>query len=172
MKRFFALLLCVLMAFCLVACEGDEGNVDNEGNSKNPASIDFYISYNGTKIELGADAKPVITALGEPVSKTEAGNCGGQGSLTKYVYASLELYVLTSSDGEVIDQITLLDDSSATAEGVTIGSTKDEVVEACGKSYTKLSDTGITYTSGSKNLIFKLRDGSVVGIDYRMSTNG
>jgi hypothetical protein len=172
MKKFFALLLAALMIFSLVACNGDSTDTDNEGNLKNPSTIDFYVNHNGVKIELGADAQPVIAVLGEPASKSEAGNCGGQGTLTKYVYASFELYVLTSTGGEVIDQITLLDDASTTAEGISIGATKDEVIAACGKSYAKNSDTGITYTSGNKNLIFKLRDGAVVGIDYRMSTGG
>lgn len=172
MKRFFALLLCLLMVFCVAACDKDGGNKDNGSNdndgTKPKAAVSFYVEHNSVKIELGGDAKAVITALGTPKSTSPMGNCGGQGTLTKYTYASIEIYVLTSGAKETVDQITLLDDSTKTPENITIGSTKDEVIKACGNAYSKVSDTGITYTSGDKNLMIQLRDGVVVGIDYRV----
>ena len=172
MKRIFALLLCLVMAFAVVACDKDGGdNVEgtkNDDKGTQKSSVSFYIDHSSAKIELGGDAKAVITALGTPKSTSPMGNCGGQGTLTKYTYASVAIYVLTSGDKETVDQITLLDDSVKTPENITIGSTKDEVIKACGSAYSKISDSSITYTSGNKNLIIQLRDGAVVGIDYRI----
>ena len=159
------------MIFCVAACDEKGNNGDgtkDNGSTKPKAAVSFYVNYNSTKIELGDDAKAVITALGTPKSTSPMGNCGGQGTLTKYTYASIEIYVLTSGDKETVDQITLLDDSIKTPENITIGATKDEVIKACGSAYSKISDTGITYTSGNKNLMIQLRDGAVVGIDYRV----
>ena len=159
------------MIFCVAACDEKGNNGDgtkDKGTTKPKAAVSFYVNYNSTKIELGGDAKAVITALGTPKSTSPMGNCGGQGTLTKYTYASIEIYVLTSGDKETVDQITLLDDSIKTPENITIGATKDEVIKACGSAYSKISDTGITYTSGNKNLMIQLRDGAVVGIDYRV----
>ncbi len=172
MKKILALILCLfLCAFCFAACEGDEGGKDKNGeegeSTKLQSSVGFYVNYNSVKIELGADAKGVTSALGTPKSTSPQGSCGGQGTLTKYTYASVELYVLTSSSGdETFDQISLLDDTVKTDKGISIGSTKDEVVKAYGNGYTKSGETGMTYTSGNKNLKFTLRDGSVVGVDY------
>ncbi len=172
MKRFFALLLCLLVAFCVAACNKDKGDTDkdsdnDDGGASSKSSVSFYVNCNSVKVELGGDAKAVISALGTPKSTSPMGNCGGQGTLTKYSYASIEVYVLTVGDKETVDQITLLDDSIKTPENITIGSTKDDVIKACGNA-TKLSDTNITYTSGNKNLMIQLRDGAVVGIDYRV----
>ncbi len=161
------------MAFCLVACENKKNNNNDDddrdgGGASKKSSVSFYVDYNSVKIELGADAKAVLTALGTPKSSSPMGNCGGQGTLTKYVYASIELYTVTNGNTETVDQITLLDDAVKCPEGVGIGSTSADVLKSCGSNPAKKSDTGITYTSGSKNLIFSLRDGAVVGIDYRV----
>ena len=133
------------------------------------AAVKYYVEFTGVKIELGADAEAVIDALGTPKATAEVGNCGGQGTLTKYTYASLELYVLTSGTSSTIDQITLLDDSIATPEGIRIGTAQADVKTKC-KTPTKSSDASYTYTSGNKNLKFNFRDGAVVGIDYMRTT--
>ena len=171
MKKFLALLLCILMAFTVVACDKkDKDNDDDKGGNKSTSSqksaVSFYVNYNSVKIELGAEAKAVLSALGTAKSSEAVGNCGGQGTLTKYVYDSIELYVLTSNGKDTVDQITLLDDAVQTAENLRIGSTKDDVVLMCGKGYSKITDTNIIYTSGTKNIKFTLRDDAVVGIDY------
>ncbi|MBQ8140146.1 MAG: hypothetical protein IJ038_00430 [Clostridia bacterium] len=170
MKRIFALLLCFLMIFAVVSCSKDENEEENGGDkgitTSQKSSVSFYVNYKSVKIELGADAKAVISALGTAKSSLSMGNCGGLGTLTKYVYDSLEIYVLASGSTETVDQITLLDDAVQTPEKVSVGSAKDAVISACGNGYSKMTDTSITYTSGSKNLKFTLRDGTVTGIDY------
>ena len=175
MKKFLALLLCILMAFCVIACDKKKekgGSDDDEGgNSIKPQqTVSFSVSYNSTKIALGADAKAIIATLGEPASKQEAGSCAGQGTLTKYKYPSLEIYVLTNGNVQTIDQISFLDDGVKTSEGIKIGSSADDVTKACGKA-TKQTETYMTYSSGKTTLQFQFRDGAVVGIDYRMVTN-
>lgn len=174
MKKFLALLLCLMMAFALVACDSKKDKKSNDDDDDGGAStvkkssVSFYVNYNSAKIELGADAKAILSALGAPKSSSPMGNCGGQGTLTKYVYASIELYTVTNGSTETVDQVTLLDDAVKCPEGVGIGSAAADVLKACGSNPTKKSDTGITYTSGNKNLIFSLRDGAVVGVDYRV----
>ncbi len=173
MKRFFAILLCVLMLFSLVACKEEKKNTGSNGD-KGEASqqsgdtAGFYAQYNSVKIELGSDAKNTITSLGTPKGSEPAGSCGGQGTLTKYTYASMEMYVLKNGDKETVDQIDFLDDTPKTAKGITIGDKKEDVVAAHGKDFSE-TETTITYKSGNKNLKFTLRDGAVVGITYRIS---
>ena len=176
MKKLLAIFLCLLMMLTLVACDSGDDNKDNGGDdaakttaAESSAKVKYYVEASGVKIELGADADAVITALGTPKATAEVGNCGGQGTLTKYTYASMEVYVLTSGSSKTIDQITLLDDTVATPEGIKIGSTQHDVNTKC-KNPTKSSESSYTYTSGKNNLKFNFRDGAVVGIDYMRTT--
>ena len=177
MKKILAIFLCLLMMVSvLAACDSGDGYKDDNSGSgaattkaTEGASVKYYVEFTGVKIELGADAEAVIDALGTPKATAEVGNCGGQGTLTKYTYTSIEVYVLTSGASKTIDQITLLDDSVSTPEGIKIGSTQNDVKTKC-KTPTKSSDASYTYTSGNKNLKFNFRDGAVVGIDYMRTT--
>ena len=176
MKKILAIFLCLLMLLTLLACDSGDDNKDksDDGAAKTTAAessakVKYYVEAGGVKIELGADADAIITALGTPKATAEVGNCGGQGTLTKYTYASMEIYVLTSGSSKTIDQITLLDDTISTPEGIKIGSTKQDVDAKC-KTPTKSTESAYTYTSGNKNLKFNFRDGAVVGIDYMRTT--
>ena len=168
MKRIFALLVCLVLALGLISCDkGADKNKDN-GNDKNgeQSSVSFYMNYGDVKIELLADANAVIEKLGAASSESEMGACGDQGTVTKYVYDNIELFVLKNGGNATVDQITFKSDLVKTPEGITIGSSKDDVIKAYGEGYAKCTDTEIRYTSGNKNLKLQLRDGSVVGIDY------
>ena len=179
MKKILAIFLCLLMMLTFVACDsGKDNNKKSEGGdsgsavttkASESASVKYYVNVGSVKVELGGDADAVITALGTPKATAEVGNCGGQGTLTKYSYASVEIYVLTSGTSKTIDQITLLDDTVSTAEGIKIGSAQADVKTKC-KTPTKSSESSYTYTSGNKNLKFNFRDGAVVGIDYMRTT--
>ena len=167
MKRIFALLLCLILTLGFAACgEGSDNKGNEQNGNQNTSSLNFYINYKNVKIELGADATSLISALGTPVTQSEMGACGDLGTVTKYVYDEIELFVLKSGDKATVDQITLKNDLVKTPDGVTIGSSKDDVLSACGKGYAKCDDGEIRYTSGNKNLKFTLRDGAVVGINY------
>ena len=177
MKKILAIFLCLLMMLTFVACDSGDDHKGDNGAGDTPkttaaassATVKYYVEVGGVKIELGADADAVISALGTPKATAEVGNCGGQGTLTKYTYASIEVYVLTSGSSKTIDQITLLDDTVSTPEGIKIGSAQNDVKTKC-KTPTKSSDSSYTYTSGNKNLKFNFRDGAVVGIDYMRTT--
>lgn len=166
MKRIFALLLCLVLAIGLVACDSGKDKDKDKKDETEQGSTNFYMTYNNVKIELLADANAVIEKLGAPISQSEMGACGDQGTVVKYVYDNIELFVLKNGSKATVDQITLKSDLVKTSEGITVGATKDDVINAHGKDYAKCDDNEIRYTSGNKNLKFRLRDGSVVGVDY------
>ena len=179
MKRFFALLLCLIMAFALVACDdkdkdGNKNDDDGDSGAKAPQSnVSYYVEYKSVKIELGADASALIKSLGTPTSESSAGNCGGLGTLTKYEYGNdLTIYILTSGSKQTVDSITLKSDTVLTAKGVGIGSSRAEVLEAHGKNPTSNTDSLITYVSGAKTLAFSMRDDTVTKVEYRISNEG
>ncbi len=168
MKKFLAIILVILMALSVfVGCEKEDtdtekGATTTKGDS---AKIDFYIDYKSAKIELGGDAVAALNALGTPKSSEPQGDCSGKGSLTKYVYDSIVLYVLDDGKSKTVDQITLLDDSVKTPAGIKVGSSREEVMKAYGE---KSGDGSVTYKSGNNNLMIGFRDGSVSSIDLRV----
>lgn len=165
MKRIFAIKMLALitallmLSLCLVAC-GEEDKVDGD-----PDSANFYVTYRGVKIQLGKDAKAATDALGEPLSFSELGDCGGLGAQVKYTYSSLAVYALVDkNDNAVIDAIELYDDSITTPEGVYIGMSEED---ARAKLEGAAEKSGaLTVTKGKYSLKVKLEDGKVSEINY------
>ena len=156
-QRIVLLLLCTVLVCSFAACAGE--------TEENEKMSNFAVIYNGTEIELGKPADSVLKALGEPIYRSEIGDCGGLGAQVRYEYSSLVLYVLESEDdGNVIDQVTLTDDLIATAKGITIGSSEEELRELYGEP-SKTEGDVLSYISGNKYLIFKISNGTVSAID-------
>lgn len=152
-----AVVCCLLMTASLAACDSGE-------KQKESGDI-YYITYDGTKIELGAKAEGVLGALGEAKEVKELGDCGGLGAQIKYSYNDFDLYTLKSGDNETVDQITLRSDLVSTSKGICIGDSSDKVIEAYGEPASK-SDKELKYVSGELILKFKISGGSVTDIDY------
>lgn len=169
MKKILALILSLFMILvAFSACNEGDGETDkgkNDGGKNEGKEIAFYVNYKSAKIELSADASAVLNSLGTPKSSEPQVDCSGKGSLTKYVYESVTVYVLDDGKTKTVDHITILDDSVKTPEGVTIGSERSAVNSAYGE---KSGETSVTYSSGKKHLIIGFRDGSVSSIDYRV----
>ena len=163
MKRIVAFILalgcCVGLALTFCSCN-DKGTGGNDI---------FYMEYNGTKIELGAKSDSVISKLGTAKSVKELGDCGGFGAQIKYTYSDIELYTLKSNDGETVDQIEFTSDLVSTSKNISLGDSKDKVIEAYGEPQEQ-NDRDIMYTEGNMTLKFKVDGGKVVAIDYIRST--
>ncbi len=177
LKIIISLLLVTLCVFFCVACDGGKDNSADRGGSssgngdKNDGEVKLYVDYNDIRIKLGAKADDVIEALGEPQSRTEIGDCGGLGAQVRYVYPSIEVYVLESkTDGNIIDQITFRDDVVSTPEGVCIGTSLADAKEALGEP-TSETAKALLYTSGKYTLKLSISDGSVSEINYITSSN-
>ena len=172
MKKLIALMLGVLMLLGMTACKKEDAGASDQGEDSAPAvsgKVTYGITYNSVSIMLGADASPVLDALGSPTSEKEGGNCAGQGTLTEYTYPSIKLIVLTVGDKKTVDQITFTDDGIKTPEGITIGSSREDVIAAYGE-IKGASDTSLTYTAGQKSLKLVFKDGFVKSLDFILST--
>ncbi len=160
--KILAMMFALLLLVGLCACNGSEAD-DGEA---------YYITYEGTDICPGKDAKGLLDALGTPLHEQNNGNCGGQGVQMWYSYASFDLYILESADGKAtVDQISLKDDSIKTPEGITIGSTRAEVTDVYGDPSETTSKT-LIYRKGKQELTFKLDGDYVVAIDLMHDTQG
>lgn len=160
MKRALALLMVLLLVFCMVACGKDGDTAESETDD---TKTGFYIKSNGTRIVLGAPATAVLSALGEANSQNELFDCGAGNSRMLYRYSSFDLYTMKSGESEVIDQIELKDDLSETDKGICLGSKESEVTAAYGKA-DRTNDGSLTYVSGAQEMTFDIENGQVVGI--------
>ena len=146
----------LMLSFCLLAC-------NKEGEDS--ADKTLYVNYKGVKLELGKNADSVVNALGEALSVSELGDCGGLGSQIKYTYPSLALYVLKDKQGNsVIDGVELYDDSVTTPEGVYIGMSAEDA-------RSKLDDAqengnALVLINGKYYLKVKLDGGKVSEINF------
>lgn len=142
MKR-IRYLLAAIMLLSLVGC----GSTDIDPQEKN-----FSFTYNCTKITLGAEAAPIIDALGEPRSYTEEPSCAFDGMDKTYYYGSFYLSTYPLDGKDYVYCIWFADDSVATNDGIRIGSTQTQVEAVYGtecfngtNSYTEIqSSTKLT----------------------------
>lgn len=153
-KLISAILIATMLVFALVACK--------DGKNEDPS---LYVEYNGVKIVMGVEADEIIEDLGEPIDRTEMGDCGGLGAQVRYSYPSLDVYVLESKNGNTIDEISFRDDIVTTPEGVYIGMDVKSAKAALGEPESE-DDRQLEYTRGDFSLIVTYTDGLVDGIYY------
>ena len=166
MKKILLILAALCLVVSLVACDSGKGTTGDTDANTDKGGVSYYVSVGGTKITLGGASDATISALGEPQSKSELGNCGGLGSQVKYTYPSVYVYVLQTDSGNTVDQIEFRDDLVSTPEGVCIGMSKADVIAQCGEASTATA-VSLTYTSGKLNLSIGLdANGTVNKIAY------
>ena len=148
-----AALLCLLP---LVSCGGAD------------ESETYSFSSGSVTLTPGALAGDSLTALGDPLSFSESGSCGGiPGTDKVYLYKGFTVYTVPGTEGDTISEIVLTDDSVKTPDGLAIGSTKQAVTDALGAG--TLSGDALIYVGGGTRLTFSFRDGKVTGIRYGIS---
>lgn len=184
-KKILSVMMASVMALSVVACSsGDEdtapvvlsggqaaesvegANGEADSDSEEAASSDAYVfEYNGIVIEMNAHADEVIAALGGNPTYFEAPSCAYEGMDKVYTYNSIVVRSYTRDGEDFIAAVELKDDTVATAEGIRIGSTEEEVRAAYGEDGTE-GTTGIEYTRGDSFISFIFEDGKVVAITY------
>jgi hypothetical protein len=155
MKRFISFVLACLLLVCFVGCDGGS-------ESKN-----YVFNAGGVEIKVGGDANAAVSALGEAQNLVETPSCGGGAEPDReYTYAGFKFNTVNENGKNVIVKIILSDDSVSTPEGISIGSSRDEVVAAYGDSFTENSSGTLTYTDGATKLMIGIKDGAVSAIHY------
>lgn len=154
MKRISVFLLATIMLLSLVGC----GSTDIDPQEEN-----FSFTYNGTKITLGAEAAPIIDALGEPRSYTEEPSCAFDGMDKTYYYGSFYLSTYPLNGKDFVYSFWFADDSVATEDGVRIGNTQADVESAYGADCFNGTNT-FTQSEEKSKLTIILIDGLVTSI--------
>lgn len=192
MKR-FAMILFALILMGLTACsdspqtQATPAAQDTAAASQPTAAAaptpgftaaDVCFALDGQVFAPKSDVAPLLEALGDGYQYEEADSCVYEGYDKTFKYGDLIVYTNPDGDIDFINEITLVTGRYATARGIAVGSSREDVEAAYGTGYV---DDGscITYIESgdpddlaSNRLIITLDEsGTVISIDYYYPTN-
>ncbi|MCI8454811.1 MAG: hypothetical protein HFE84_09385 [Lachnospiraceae bacterium] len=117
-------------------------------------------------IAMGAEAAPIVKALGATKSQPfSSDSCAYQGKSTIYPYEGFELGTHTMDGKETVESVYLTNATYATPEGIKVGSTKQAVMDAYGKTAEDAFGT-LRYTRKNTQVSFYFTNGAVDSVEY------
>lgn len=171
MKRKMVLLAtAAVTALALTACGGsDTQSGSGSGSSQSSGGDGFTFTSGSTVIEMNADASAVVEELGEADDYFESESCAFEGLDKVYTYPGFQLNTYPVDDKDYVLSVVFMDDTVSTDEGISIGSTKDEVTEAYGEPESE-SSTEMVYAKGDTELTVGLDGDSVSTLEISAVT--
>lgn len=158
MKRISIILLAAVMLLSFVGCGADNSDLQEEN---------FFFTYNGTKITLGAEVAPIIDALGEPKSYTEEPSCAFDGMDKTYYYGSFYLSTYPLDGKDYVYNLWFADDGVATEESIRIGNSESQVEEAYGEDCFNGTNC-YSLTRGQSRLTVLIENNMVSSVRYEV----
>lgn len=148
--------------------DGQESNAGNEaaGDQSGSAQKGYLFTANGVTVAMDAEAGPLVEQLGEPASYFEAASCAFEGLDKIYTYIGFELNTYPMGDKDFVSTVVIRDDSVTTGEGITIGSTLEQVQQAYPGESTQ-EEGMVVYEKDGMKLCFILQNNEVISIEYR-----
>ena len=172
MKRLLILALSLALVLSLAACGGkdDSNSAGNNNQTSTSAPVTkanskYVPSYKGCDLPMNAEFAPILAFLGEPDSYFEAASCAFDGLDKTYTYSGLEIVTYPDGDKDFVSSVRILDGSVSTPEGVTIGSTQEEVAAACGADFQEIGKQYV-YADGDAEFSILFEDGKAISVEY------
>lgn len=94
---------------------------------------DMAIEIDGTLYQLLGEAAGLIAVLGEPAAFSEAPSCLYEGTDKTYEFDDLVVYTITKNGVDLIDGIDLISSRYSTRRGITVGSSRQSIIDAYGE---------------------------------------
>lgn len=129
------------------------------------AASKYVLTYRGCALPANADFAPLLAYLGDPASYFEAESCAFEGLDKTYTYDAVEIVTYPDGDVDRISSVRILTADAATPEGVTIGSTPEEVTAAYGEEYSAIGQQ-YAYEDGDCLLSVLFQDGKAISVEY------
>ena len=149
-----------------------DASADSSADSSSDAKVNegFVFEYNNIQICVNNNMKDIYDALGKEDKYQESASCAALGMAKTYVYGNGAFQIQTTPDNDrdVITSIVLINDTVQTAEGIRIGSSKDDVIKAYGESE-EGTDTTLVYSKAGAKLVIVLTNDQVSQIVYNAS---
>lgn len=177
-NKILALALIAAMSLSMVACGGgsdtkvieSNGSSAEAGSTSSTSASGYVFSYNGTDIPVDADVAPILEALGEPKDEFTSPSCAGQGDGHLYTYNDFEIQTYPDGDKDLVLYVQLRTDNVATAEGIDLSSSKDDIIAAYGEPTSE--ETGsLKYEKDGVTLVFIFDGESLISIEYDSPKN-
>ena len=173
MKRFFLILLTLCLLLPLVACGGENKEINKTFEQKGNSSADPAGSVNGflfktgeTTVAVDEVMSTVLAALGDKYQYNESASCAFNGLDKMYSYDHFEIDSYPVSDTEDrVQAICLMDDLVSTMEGLRIGDSRARVEELYGTDCEVLG-TECIYSKGGMKLKIMIENDVVTFITY------
>ncbi len=171
--------LCIIIAISLIGCGNsskdskkettqtvEKSNTDEKsGKSKYQGDdLGYLFTAKETEIAIHADAKKIVSELGEPLSYYEAPSCAFGDMDKSYTYAGFEMDTYSLENTDYVSAIIFTDDTVNTKEGICIGDSMDKVKSIYGD--VNLENNVLIYKKGNMKLCFFIENDAVKGIQY------
>ncbi|MCD8300871.1 MAG: hypothetical protein LUC41_06855 [Clostridiales bacterium] len=163
-KMILAVTAAAVLAFGMTACGSSSDASSDAGDNtadETAAAVDAYtVTIDGTTIIMNAEADPIIEGLGDDYSYFESESCAFEGLDKVYSYSGFKLDTYPTDDVDYVSAIIFMDDTVESDEGITIGSARDDVIEAYGEAD---EDTGssLIYEKGDSTMTIGITDDAV-----------
>ena len=177
-KRIIALGMMIAMSFAAVACgsSNDTKVIESTDTAKANGGVEaastagYVFNYNGMDIAVDSDVAPVIEKLGEPNEYFESPSCAAEGIGKLYTYSDFEIQTYPDGDVDRVLYVLLRTDNVATAEGIDLSSSREDIVEAYGQA-TEEATGSMKYEKDGMTLVFLFDGESLISIEYDSSLN-
>lgn len=160
-KQIVCLLVLALALCCLFAsCQSTPAE-----KKKEP----YVLRIGTTVLAVDAEAAPVLAALGAAKETIVKPSCAfAEGNDVCYVYDGFRIDTYVKGGTEYLYNIEIVDDSvgTATPEGITTASTREEILAAYGKADEEIGGN-LSYSADGMKLLFIFQDSGSVSIQYR-----
>ncbi|MCD8083985.1 MAG: hypothetical protein LUE86_10895 [Clostridiales bacterium] len=161
--------LAILAAMPITAYAFSFGWKTTKTETSDTEEAAYVFEAGETRISMGAEAAPVIEALGTPEKTFEQDSCAYQGKDTVYTYQGFELSTYPVKGKDHIASVYFLDDTVSTPEGIRIGSKKQDIINSYGNDY--VEEFGVyRYRAGDTELVIYTTGGVVDAVEYLVRT--
>ncbi|HCA04535.1 MAG TPA: hypothetical protein DEO32_01415 [Ruminococcaceae bacterium] len=124
---------------------------------------DLVAVVKGKSVALNENMSNVLAKLGKANEVVSEASCRGVGEDKTYKYNGFTVLAVPFDGVDKVCAVTLL--SGSTPKGVSVGDSESKVTQVYGNNYKKVGKF-INYSVGDKSLMFLVKDGKVVEIDY------
>ena len=178
-NKLLTLCLVTAMTLSLVACGNsndtkviESNNTPQTSGSEQAASTQagYVFNYDGMDIPVDADVAPIIDKLGEPSNYFESPSCAADGIGKLYTYSDFEIQTYPDGDVDKVLYVMLRTDNVATAEGIDLSSSREDIVGAYGQA-TEEDSSSMKYQKGDMILVFIFDGDSLISIEYDSAMN-
>lgn len=156
--RIIILLLCIIT---LTSCKPD---------SKPTPPVEYYPTYNSIDIKPGTMFNNILVSLEDYNSiREEPSNKNELETATIYEYDQFEIETYYENNVEKIYSIRITSEDFKTNENISIGNTKQDMINTYGNSYEEIENIIFIYKLSNTNLSFTLENDIITEIVYYIS---